>query len=239
MLAREDEAKAKQSERQENRTERQEKLQRKDIHETTKKWKEESKKADKDLHVFEEMNVLREDPKAFTPAFIRRSLTKLGFGEFFKGKSEELYGKLTEGLVFDKAAELASAGKMTASLMDRVRLRFPSLENTPEGAAVITNILGREAIEKKVHNSIYNELRKSGGWKKSQEPIDIIEQVDEIAEPIIEQMRKDANEQLEKELGGNEISYAQPDPSKIKRYRDTETGKIMVSNGREFVPEGL
>lgn len=239
MLSREDEAKERKLERQENRTERQEKLQRKDIHETTKKWKEESKKADRDLHAFEEMSILRENPEEFTPTLLRKVLTKAGFGDFFKGKSEELYGKITEQLVFEKAAELASSGKMTAALMDRVRLRFPSLENTPEGAEVITNILGREAIEKKVHGNIYNELRKQGGWKKGSEPIDILEQVDEIAEPILEEMRKEANEALERDLNKKHMSSDQPDPSKVKRYRDTETGKIMVSNGREFVPEGM
>lgn len=234
MLAREDEAKAKQSEREENRKERQEKMQRKDIHEITKKWKEESKKADSDIHALEELKILRENPEEFTPTLLRKGLTKLGFGDFFKGKSEELYGKITEQLVFERATELASTGKMTSSLVDRVRQIFPSLENTPEGAEIITNILGRGAIEKKVYNEVYNQLRKSGGWKKSQEPIDILEQVDDIAIPIIEQMRKEADESLERDLNKN-----QPDPSKVKRYRDTATGKIMVSNGREFVPEGM
>lgn len=201
MLAREDEVKAKQLERQENRTERQEKLQRKDIHETTKKWKQESKKADSDIHAFEELKILRENPEDFTPPMLRRAMTKVGLGEYFKDAKQEAYGKITEGLVFDKAAELASAGKMTAALMDRVKLRFPSLENTAEGALVVTNILGREAVEKKVYNEIYNQLRKSGGWKKGSEPIDILEQVDDIAEPIIEQMRKEANEQLKKDIG--------------------------------------
>lgn len=237
MLSREDEAKEKRLERQENRTERQEKLQRKDIHETTKKWKQDSKKADSDIHAFEEMSILRENPEDFTPGMLRRILSKAGFGEYFKGKEEEAYGKITEGLVFEKAAELASTGKMTAALMDRVRMRFPALENTPEGAEIITNILGREAAEKKVHSAVYNELRKAGGWKKGSEPIDILEQVDEIAEPIIEQMRKEANEALKAEIGYSanddavEALTQKYDPSGMPEGRiakDPQTGEPMA-----------
>ena len=232
-----------QREQEEARTERQQKLQRKDIHDTTKKWKEDSKKADSDIHALEEMRILRENPEDFTPSMLRRGMTKLGLGEFFKGAKEEAYGKITEGLVMERAAELASTGKMTAALLDRVRQRFPSLENTSEGAEVISNILSRESEEKKVYNTVYNELRKQGGWKKSQEPIDILEQVEEMAAPIIEEMRKKANEELKKEIGYGENDEAveqlnaMGDTSKMPEGRvakHPETGKPMakIVNGK-------
>lgn len=249
MLAREDEAKAKQSERQEARTERQEKLQRKDIHETTKKWKEESKKADKNLHAFEELRILGEDQEAFTPTLLRKFITKAGFGSYFQGEKEEAYGKITEGLIMDKAAELASAGKITAAIFDRVRMRYPSLENTPEGRNLLVNILGREEIEKKVYNNIYNQLRKEGGWKKGSEPIDILEQVDEIADPILAQMREEANEALKKDIGYTESDEAvdqlneQPLPQgmqegMIARNKDTGQPMAQFKNGKWQPIEG-
>ena len=249
MLAREDEAKAKQSEREENRKERQEKMQRKDIHEITKKWKEDSKKADKNLHSFEELRILGENQESFTPTLLRKFMTKAGFGSYFQGKEEEAYGKITEGLIMDKAAELASAGKITAAIFDRVRMRYPSLENTPEGREILINILGREEIEKKVYYNIYNQLRKEGGWKKGSEPIDILEQVDEIAEPILEQMRQEANEQLKKDIGYTESDEAvdqlneQPLPQGVQEgmiARNEETGQPMAQyiNGKWQPIEG-
>lgn len=243
ILGREEEAKERRLERQENRIERQEKLQRKDIFETAKRWRDMSKKADSDLHALEELKILREDQTKFTPAVLRRAMGKIGLGDFFKGKEEEAYGKITEGLVMDKAMELASSGKMTAALLDRVRQRFPSLENTPEGAEIVTNILGRTAMEEKVPAMVYNELRKSGGWKPGHEPIDILQQVDEIAQPMIEQMRKEADEELKRAIGYSANDEAveeltrKYDPSgmpegRIARNPQTNEPMAKIVNGK-------
>ncbi len=174
---------------------------RADIRENVKTWHKESKKADKDIHALNQLAILGENGD-FSNHTLRRLMTKAGYGDFFLGQNEEAYKKTVEGLVMDKARELASAGKITAAIFDRVRLRYPSLENSPGGRKVLANILSREAEENKVYDRIYKDIRKKEKWTPGKDPLDIVERVEELAEPELEKMREKSNRELEKEVGG-------------------------------------
>lgn len=177
---------------------------RKEINAQLKEWRKGAKKADRDLEALENLKTIPQEE--FTPNFLRRSLTKAGFGDFFLGANEEAYKKITEGLVMDKARDIASAGKITAALLDRVRLRYPALENTEEGRRIMTNILSREAEEEKIYEKVYKELRKEMNFEPGTEPLDLIDLVEDKAEQELKAFRKHANEELERDLGGTRKS---------------------------------
>ncbi len=207
---------------------------RKEIRDQTKTWKNEYKKAESDIHALDELKTLDNDD--FTPHTIRRIFTKAGLGDYFLGAKEEAYKKIVEGLVMDRASELVSTGKMTAAMLDRVRLRFPSLENSPEGRDVINNILNRESEEKKVYHRIFNQLKKKEQWSPNKEPLDIVDRVEELAEPEIRNMRLKANEQLRKDVGLSDQEdeiittlNTQQNPSKLPEGRIAKVGGKPVA----------
>ena len=119
---------------------------RKEIRDEIKVWHKDAKKADRNIHALQELKLLETD-QDFTPNLLRKVMTKAGYGHYFENAKEEAYKKITEGLIIDKASELVSSGKMTAAILDRIRIRYPSLENTPEGRDIIVNILSREEEE--------------------------------------------------------------------------------------------
>ncbi len=116
-------------------------------------------------------------------------------------------------------ASVAQSIRMIRAGCELVRLTAPSINEA-------NNLL-----------NIKNELRKKGGWKPSQEPVDILEQVEEIAEPIIEKMRKEADEALKKDIGYTENDEAvdalnaKYNPSKMPEGRiakHPQTGEPMA-----------
>ncbi len=199
---------------------------RKEINEEVKTWRKASKKADKDIEALESLATIPQ--KDFSPSFLRRAMTKAGFGDFFLTAPEETYKKIVEGLVIDKARDIASAGKITAALLDRVRVRYPALENTAEGRRILANILNREAEEEKIYSKVYNELRKELRFEPGKEPLDIIERVEERASSELKAFKERANQELEKDLG----MKSAPEGKRIIKNDQTGERGYIDDNGK-------
>jgi len=200
---------------------------RKENRDMVKTWRKEARSADKAIHALDQSKILASQGD-FTPHTLRRLLTKAGFGDFFLGAGEESYKKIVQGLVMDKARELASAGKITAAILDKVQLRYPALENTPEGRTIMANLLSREAEESKVYYRIYKELKREGKWLYGKEPLDLVEQIEDLAEPEIEKMRKASNAALAKEIGLDNV----PQGKRIVINESTDERGYMDDTGK-------
>ena len=159
-------------------------------------------------------------------------MTKAGYGHYFENAKEEAYKKITEGLIIDKASELVSSGKMTAAILDRIRIRYPSLENTGERRGLMLKSQSIEEEDFKSRNRIYRDLKKKGKWESGKEPLDIIEQVEDLAEPEIKLMREQANEELKRDIGYTENDEAVEKLSAMGDPSQMPEGRIAKVNGK-------
>lgn len=183
----------------------------------------ESENSDHLVGVLKEMKKLSDSGK-MTDTSLLEGLEKIGMDfNALKSPETEQYQALEKE--FLKDLKSIFGGKVSNIEMQTFLRSIPKATNTEEGRKRIINQLDSYYKAKQLKfKAMRNIVKGNNGIP----PLDLQDQV-------TEKIKSKEDKYLNKFRGGEK----QPDPSRIKRYRDTMTGQIMVSNGKEFVPEGI
>ncbi len=178
-------------------------------------------------HVLDEMDKYDASGKMTDPTWLQfMEMFGLDYN-ILKSPETEAYQALEKEFLRDLKSIFG--GRISNQEMVTFLKSIPRASNTPEGRKLIKQRLRALYDARKLQ---YKAMRKIIKDNNGVPPLDLQERV--LDEMHSEKYRK-KDEKYANQFRGGENT---PDPSKVKRYRDTETGQIMVSNGREFVPEG-
>jgi hypothetical protein len=165
-------------------------------------------------------------------------LERIGMEQFLTPDSA-LYKKIRAAYM--SGAPKAVGGKVSNFELLSYMERWPSLFISKEGRQLIyedmrmMNELAREAynIEREI-------VKKNGGYR----PIDVDYQIDERMADVYKKYEQKFIENIEKAkklVPGQTSKFLDemPDPASLngKKMRDHQTGQVLISNGREWVPE--
>jgi hypothetical protein len=167
-------------------------------------------------------------------------LNKLGLQDFGRNSDTEKAGKLIARLAQNISGVFGTNARITNFLEQTFQRSLPSLINTPEGIEAIS-IINMAADEGEiVKNNIRKELIKKNGGRLTAE---IEDEIDQAAEPLIrtieEKAFRDAENVTRSKTKTTQQSFNDLPPAaqyKGKKIRDKESGKILQSNGQEWLP---
>lgn len=164
-------------------------------------------------------------------------LDKLGLQGFNRNFNTQLADKLIARLAQNARGAFGSGSRITNYLEQVFQRSLPTLWNTPEGIIAISEI-NKRADQL---NIVKDNLRKKlvNEWKGNI-PFNADDIIDDLAKPEQQKLEKEALD-----IANNATQVASkvfdelPDASKFsgKRIRDKDSGKVLKSNGKEWVEE--
>lgn len=146
------------------------------------------------------------------------------------------YKKRSAGFI--KGAKQLFGSRVTEKEIEFFMATVPTLLNSEAGRRRIGEIYKAMARASQAEDLAMEQIIEENGGKR---PANIRKLTEERSEKILNEATNEFNQLIApmkaEKSGQPEMSDELPDPTKVKRYRDPETGKIMVSNGKSFSPE--
>jgi hypothetical protein len=226
---------------------KEERVEQHHIDQQTQKWYDQIKdkaKADKDnVKEILEMEKLGSSGKLISPgkaaALEIAEKGLFGHGVNLWGLTSpetQEYKKRSAGFV--KGAKQLFGSRVTEKEIEFFMATVPTLLNSEAGRRRIGEIYKSMARASQAEDLAMEQIIEENGGKR---PANIRKLTDERANEIKNEATDEFNQLIApmkaEKSGQPEMSDELPDPTKVKRYRDSNTGKIMVSNGKSFSPE--
>lgn len=180
--------------------------------------------ADHLVQISKEQKKLADSGKMDSALYIT-ALDRLGLPDALKSPETQAFQSMEKEYLKDLKSIFG--GRISNLEMSTFLKSIPRATNSPEAQKMIMDRLDAYYKAKQLKFKTMRQIIKNNNGIP---PLDLQEQVQEKTA----KKEKQYAEKFKGLKGGEK----EPDPTKVKRYRDTETGQIMVSNGREFVPEG-
>jgi hypothetical protein len=164
-------------------------------------------------------------------------LDKIGLGGLNRNFDTQLADKLIARLAQNSRTAFGTGSRITNYLEGVFQKSLPSLWNTPEGIIAISEINKRADQVNVLKDNIRKDLLKKWNGKIPGNGDDL---VDELAKPEQERLEKEALDIATRAVQSTSKVFDElPSASQFsgKRIRDKDTGKILISNGTDWVEE--
>ncbi|MDX1532859.1 MAG: hypothetical protein R3230_01480 [Nitrosopumilaceae archaeon] len=194
-------------------------------------FKKRRRRASEERQALREVSQLAESGKLRSAGIPRQVMDILGFGDVALNTEEQVVNKLMSKLSVDRLQALG--GRPTVALLGEIRKTFPSLLNTPEGIKEISGMI-EDTLQ--MENIIDKELDKLAKKNRGRYPLQAMNKAFENTQEKRDKITQRREKRLQQLMNKSQDSL--PDPQKVKRYRDTQTGIIYVSDGQQFIPQG-
>jgi hypothetical protein len=163
-------------------------------------------------------------------------MSKLGLGDFNRNTDTEIASKLVARLGQNASSAFGPGTRLTNFLEQTYQRSLPTLFNTAEGIIAISKLAEKiEEASVLVPHRIREEIIEENDGRV---PWNIDKLVKQRAEPEVDKLEKEAFDIASKSAGSNSKRFADLPPAsehKGKKIRDTKTGKIVESDGQEWV----
>lgn len=163
-------------------------------------------------------------------------MSKLGLGDFNRNTDTEIASKLVARLGQNASSAFGPGTRLTNFLEQTYQRSLPTLFNTAEGIIAISKLAEKieEAsvlVPQKYREEIIEENEGRVPWN-------IDKLVKQRAKPEVDRLEKEAFDIATKSAGSKGSKFADLPPASQhsgKKIRDTKTGKLLKSDGQEWV----
>lgn len=218
---------------------REEAPERKIVTEEAKKIRDRARTADQKIADYKSLKKLAESGELRT-GYARQLLDRFGLAGFWQQPASDVAEKLIGDINLASLTDVSTPGRVTARMLEQIAKTNPSLMMTDDGMKYTADV---RIIGEKIQKQINAELNKIKQENKGKPlPLDAVDKAIDRAQPKINALHKKQQNLVEKIIEQKQpqkkLFDTLPDASKYKgkRIQDTETGKILTSDGSNWLP---